>query len=66
MNDTKALSSGELIRLLKRDGWQLKQVNGDHYQFVHPVKMGKLTVPHPNKDLPKPLVRAVLKQAGLL
>ena len=38
---------------------------GDHYQFKHPVKSGKITVPHPNKDLPKKLVSLIFKEAGI-
>jgi hypothetical protein len=33
--------------------------------FKHPLKPGKVTVPHPKKDLPLPTVRSILKQAGL-
>jgi predicted RNA binding protein YcfA (HicA-like mRNA interferase family) len=29
------------------------------------TKSGKMTVPHPKKDLPLPTVRSILKQAGL-
>ena len=36
-----------------------------HHQFKHPTKPGKVTVPHPKKDLPLPMARSILKQAGL-
>jgi predicted RNA binding protein YcfA (HicA-like mRNA interferase family) len=59
------MQSRELIRLLQADGWQLHRTRGSHHQFVHPIKPGTITVPHPKKDLGKGLVRAIRKQAGL-
>jgi len=50
---------------LRADGWQLQRTRGSHHQFVHPIKPGTVTVPHPKKDLGKGLVRAIRKQAGL-
>ena len=55
----------ELIRMLKDDGWYLAYTNGDHRQFKHPVKKGKVTV---NKklsdDLNGDLLDSIFKQAG--
>ena len=59
------LKSTDLIRMLKADGWELVHTVGSHHQFRHPVKPGKVTVPHPKKDLPKGTVNSVLKQAQL-
>lgn len=58
-------NSRELIRLLEQDGWKLVAVKGSHHQFKQPGKSGRVTVPHPKKDLPLGTVRGVLKQAGL-
>jgi predicted RNA binding protein YcfA (HicA-like mRNA interferase family) len=55
-----------LIKLLEDDGWVRIGVTGSHYHFKHPTKSGKVTVPHPRKDLPIGTVRAVLRQARLL
>ncbi|WP_323094676.1 type II toxin-antitoxin system HicA family toxin, partial [Aeromonas hydrophila] len=33
--------------------------------FKHPTKKGRVTIPHPNKDLPKGTVKSILKQAGI-
>ncbi|HFL3251971.1 TPA: type II toxin-antitoxin system HicA family toxin [Clostridioides difficile] len=38
---------------------------GDHHQFKHPIKKGKVTVPHPKKDLPIRTVKSIFKQAGI-
>lgn len=59
------MTSKDLFKILKKDGWVLKAVVGSHYQFVHPTKLGKVTVPHPRKDLPSKTVTSILKQAGL-
>ncbi|MHB9343214.1 type II toxin-antitoxin system HicA family toxin [Fusobacterium polymorphum] len=45
------MSSKEIIKLLEADGWVLRGVEGSHHHFKHPSKKGKVTVPHPNKDL---------------
>ncbi|MEX3955129.1 type II toxin-antitoxin system HicA family toxin [Trinickia sp. EG282A] len=53
------------MKLLKADGWFLVNTVGSHHQFKHPSKQGKVTVPHPKKDLLIGTVRSILKQAGL-
>jgi predicted RNA binding protein YcfA (HicA-like mRNA interferase family) len=59
------VNSQNIIKLLRADGWYLVHVVGSHHQFKHPTKSGKVTVPHPRKDLPMPTVKSILKQAGL-
>lgn len=59
------VSSADLIRELKKAGWQLDRIRGSHHVFTHPDKGGHVTVPHPKKDLGKGLVAAIRKQAGL-
>lgn len=59
------MTSDEIINKLKADGWQKVHQKGSHIQFKHPAKPGKVTVPHPRKDLPLPTVNSILKQAGL-
>lgn len=61
----KSYSSREIIKILEADGWELKEIKGDHCQFIHSVKPGKVTVQHPVKNLPKKNVASILKQAGL-
>ncbi|GGG08538.1 type II toxin-antitoxin system HicA family toxin [Paenibacillus aceti] len=61
----KGYSSRELIKLIEADGWYYIRATGDHYQFKHPTKPGKVTIPHPNKDLPQKTIASILKQAGL-
>ncbi|MBN1314806.1 MAG: type II toxin-antitoxin system HicA family toxin [Anaerolineales bacterium] len=58
------MNSREIISRLKSDGWVLVHIRGSHHQFKHPEKPGRLTVPHPKKDLPKGTVKSIYKQAG--
>lgn len=59
------MSSKDLMKLLKKDGWYLDRVNGSHYHFKHPSKKGLVTLPHPRKDLPVKTIESIFKQAGL-
>ena len=47
------------------NGWYLVATKGSHHQFKHDTKAGRVTVPHPRKDLPIKTVNSILKQAGL-
>lgn len=58
-------SSKEILQILAKDGWILKRQRGSHLQLEHPIKKGKVTVPHPEKDLKPKTVSTILKQAGL-
>ena len=59
------MKSADIIQKIKADGWYLVHVVGSHHQFKHPSKPGKVTVPHPQKDLPLATARSILKQAAL-
>ena len=56
------MTSKDLMRVLKKDGWYLDRVKGSHHQFKHPVKTGIVTLPHPKKDLPLKTINSVLTQ----
>lgn len=62
----KSYSSRELIRILKSDGWYEVNCAGDHHQFKHPTKKGRVTITHPKKDLPRKTVESVLQQASIV
>ena len=59
------MDSRTVIKLITADGWRLVHQVGSHRQYKHPTKPGKVTVPHPKKDLPKETLKSILKQAGL-
>ena len=46
------MDSRELIKRLKADGWYKVAQEGDHVQFKHPTKPGRVTVPHPCQGHP--------------
>jgi predicted RNA binding protein YcfA (HicA-like mRNA interferase family) len=60
----KIYSSKEIIKMLEKDGWHLKRIIGSHHHFKHPSKPGKVTVPHPRKDLKPGTAKSIFKQAG--
>lgn len=61
----KSYSSRELIKILVADGWYEVNCVGDHHQYKHPTKKGRVTIPHPKKDLPIGTVKSIFKQAGI-
>lgn len=56
----------EMERILFADGWIFKSQNGSHRQYVHPVKVGKVTIPFHSRELPLKTEKSILKQAGLM
>lgn len=59
------MKSQDIISALKKDGWEQVAQKGSHVQFKHPSKPGRVTVPHPKKDIPVGTLRSIEKQAGL-
>jgi predicted RNA binding protein YcfA (HicA-like mRNA interferase family) len=59
------MNSKAIIKQIEGDGWYLVHVKGSHHQFKHATKAGKVTVPHPKKDLLIATAKSILKQAGL-
>ena len=64
MYNTYKMDSKEIIKRLQDDGWQLHHTKGDHHQFKHPEKQGKVTVPHPKKDIAIGTLHNIFRQAG--
>lgn len=59
------MNSRDIIAALEKDGWEKVSQKGSHVQLKHPSKNGRVTVPHPNKDIPIGTLRSIEKQAGL-
>ena len=57
--------SRDVIKKLVKTGWYEVAQRGSHKQFKHPIKKGRVTVPHPKLDLPKGTLRSIEKQAGI-
>ena len=62
----KRYKTKELIRLLEDDGGvEIKRTAGDHRQFKHPVKKGRVTVRgKANETVEQFLINSIFKQAG--
>ncbi len=54
-----AISSREVIKRLKKEGWMLVHTVGSHHHYKHPI-----TVPHPKKDLRQQTLLSICRQAG--
>ncbi|WP_342723465.1 type II toxin-antitoxin system HicA family toxin [Bradyrhizobium sp. B097] len=58
-------TSWDFIKALKDDGWFQVDQDGSHVQFKHATKKGRVTVPHPKKDIPIGTLKSIEKQSGL-
>lgn len=56
-----AMKSADVISALKADGWLLVATSGSHHQFKHPDKPGRVTVPHPKRDIPLGTLKSIEK-----
>ncbi len=59
------VSSRQIIRKLKKDGWYEVAQEGSHKQFKHPTKPGRVTVAHPRKDMKIKTLKSIEKQSGI-
>ena len=59
------MNSKEVIKRLEADGWYQVAKKGSHAQYKHPVKTGRVTVPHPKRDLPIGTLKSIERQAGV-
>ena len=58
-------SSRAVIQKIEADGWTLVNTTGSHKQFKHPTKKGRVTVPHPVKDIKIGTLKGIEKQSGV-
>ena len=54
-----------MIRALEADGWVVVAQRGSHRQFKHPTRPGRVTVPHPRRDMPVGTLHSIERQSGL-
>ena len=61
------MKSADVITALRADGWyEVRPRSGtSHKQLKHPTKPGRVTVPHPEKDLPIGTLRSIERQSGI-
>lgn len=59
------MTSQEMIKYLKKNGFQVISQNGSHVKLKNPKTGRTVIVPYHSKDLKKGMEQAILKQAGL-
>jgi predicted RNA binding protein YcfA (HicA-like mRNA interferase family) len=66
-NRLPSLKALEVVRALERAGFEVVRSAGSHHRLVHRQDPRRATtVPvHKGRDLPRPMLRAIIKQAGL-
>jgi len=57
------MNSRAIIKLIEKDGWFKVAQSGSHIQFRHPTKKGRVTIPHPTKDIPIGTLRSIERQS---
>lgn len=62
----KSYSSREVLKILKADGWYEVNCVGDHHQFKHPKKPGRVTLTHPKKNIPYETLKRISQQSGII
>jgi len=65
LEGNSGMDSRALLRLLESGGWKVVGQKGSHVQLKSPDRPGRVTVPHPKKDLPIGTVRSIERQSGL-
>ena len=55
----------EMEQIVLADGWVYKAQVGSHRHYVHPTKLGKVTIPFHSRELTKSTENRIYKQAGL-
>lgn len=60
----RPLRAREIVQKLERAGFIFRRQTGSHARYVHPDGHG-VTVPMHPGDVPIPVVRSILRQAGL-
>jgi predicted RNA binding protein YcfA (HicA-like mRNA interferase family) len=59
------MDSRSIIKRLKPNGWYEVAQSGSHIQFGHPQLKGRVTVPHPKKDIPIGTLKSIERQSGI-
>ncbi len=55
----------DVVAKLKADGWMVARKGpGDHVQYKHPSKPGRVTLDAGAREIPTGTLRSIYKQAG--
>jgi predicted RNA binding protein YcfA (HicA-like mRNA interferase family) len=56
----------DVIKMIEKDGWYLVATKGDHRQYKHAEKPGRVTIAgHFSHDIAPGTFNSVLKQSGI-
>lgn len=62
----KCMKVRDIIRLVEADGWHHIETKGDHRQYKHPTKRGRVTIAgHPSDDVHPKTMSSILRQAQI-
>ncbi|MFZ0919209.1 MAG: type II toxin-antitoxin system HicA family toxin [Candidatus Dormiibacterota bacterium] len=60
------LTGREIMKALRRLGWEVVAQRGSHVQLRHPERSGRVTIPlHAGETIGPGLLRSILAQAGI-
>jgi predicted RNA binding protein YcfA (HicA-like mRNA interferase family) len=59
------MKSRDVIKALKAAGFAKVAQKGSHVQLKHPGRSGRVTVPHPEMDLPVGTLKSIERQSGV-
>lgn len=59
------MHSRDVLAALRADGWEQVAQKGSHVHLKHPSKTGRVTVPHPDRDLPIGTLKSIERQAQI-
>lgn len=60
-----SLNSRDVVKALEAAGFEKVAQKGSHVQFKHPRRKGRVTVPHPKRDLRIKTVKSIERQSGM-
>ncbi|PKL72737.1 hypothetical protein CVV26_00555 [Candidatus Kuenenbacteria bacterium HGW-Kuenenbacteria-1] len=58
-------SSKQLLKILKKKGFEIDHITGSHYILYHLITKQRVTLSYHTKDLPKGTIFSILKQAEI-
>lgn len=61
----KSYSPKEVIKILEKNGWKLKNINGDHYTYKKEGRMYNVVVPISKKDVRIGVIKDIERKSGI-
>jgi predicted RNA binding protein YcfA (HicA-like mRNA interferase family) len=60
------MKARDIIKMIEADGWYLVAIRGDHRQYKHDTKPGRVTIAgHLSHDIAPGTLNSIFKQAKL-